>query len=771
LNLGVLGSCCALSAYLVTGMAWSAQAIDAVASRPGTEADSSSLQEWDRQQIELREFIWRSYGPTAALGKDSRGRTLADDLNDWLMTKDVQDRLSNIRATAERQQRKGDEKGARQTLVSGQAAMQEQRTMLALVNYYWEQRLALNRQRDLWLVWLSRSPEAAATPSKDWIDPLEANLVRDFSPRLTQAALTAKVESLKRAYDGERIKLATLVSDQRVGDGKVMDVRERRSVCPKATSDRDRSGRDGSTGERAVSISKDMSAGRFYPQDARRNGITGSVNLRLTIGPTGCMERAEVLRSSGAAELDEAAINLSEYVSYLPARHGDRQIRATFVRSIAFQSEGFGVTTAHSTAAPTTASGYITRGNSRLERGEYDLAITDFNKAIEIDATAAMAFADRGMAHVWQHKLDLAREDLDAAYRLNPSNPIVFHGRGMLALDANDPVGAIDAFTSALASDSHDSFALQNRAQAYLRTGERDKALADYTAAIQIRPGAFELHAYRALILRAQGRIDESIGEAESLMAANPDDAHAYAIAAGIEAASGKQTAAMHAFDRAIEISPDESTYLMRAAYRRGTDHAGERADVDAAVKLNPHSSKASISLAKMQSDAGDYAGALETLGTAMASQAENYELLTFRGIVYTLSGQTALAEHDFTAARTVSTSASALNNMCWSKATAGVALDTALADCDAAAAAAPHESAINDSRGFVLLRLGRYDEAIVCYEDALRIRPLASDSLYGRGLARRRQGKIDEANSDIRAALLIDARIAEKFAGFGLTR
>jgi tetratricopeptide (TPR) repeat protein len=135
------------------------------------------------------------------------------------------------------------------------------------------------------------------------------------------------------------------------------------------------------------------------------------------------------------------------------------------------------------------------------------------------------------------------------------------------------------------------------------------------------------------------------------------------------------------------------------------------------------------------------------------------------------LSGRTALAEHDFTAARTVSTSASALNSMCWSKATAGVALDTALADCDAAAAVAPHESATIDSRGFVLLRLGRYDEAIVCYEDALRIRPLASDSLYGRGLARWRQGKIDEANADIRAALLIDARIAERFAGFGLTR
>jgi Flp pilus assembly protein TadD len=104
---------------------------------------------------------------------------------------------------------------------------------------------------------------------------------------------------------------------------------------------------------------------------------------------------------------------------------------------------------------------------------------------------------------------------------------------------------------------------------------ERDNAIADYVAAIQVRPRIFELHAYRALVLRAQGRIDQSIGEAKSLIAANPKDAHAYMIAGDIEAAAGNQTEAMHAFDRAVEITPDESTYLMRAAYRRGAERVG----------------------------------------------------------------------------------------------------------------------------------------------------------------------------------------------------
>jgi hypothetical protein len=197
-----------------------AQAVDTVAARPGGEADSASfLQEWSREQIQLRESVWRTYAPTAALDQDSRGRTIADDLNAWVMTKDVQDRLSNMREAAQRQLRAGDEQGARQTLESGRAVVQEQRRVLTMLNYYWAQRIALNRQRDLWMTWLTLSTDGVAAQSKQRIDPLEAALIHNFSPATTQAEMTKRVASLKQVYDEERIKLAALVGDQRVAEG------------------------------------------------------------------------------------------------------------------------------------------------------------------------------------------------------------------------------------------------------------------------------------------------------------------------------------------------------------------------------------------------------------------------------------------------------------------------------------------------------------------------------------------------------------------------
>jgi TonB family protein len=773
LNRGVLECWCALSACCVMGIA-SAQAVDTVAARPRSETDSATLlQEWDREQIQLRESVWRTYDPTAALDQDSRGRTIADDLNAWVMTKDVQDRLSNMREAAQRQLRAGDEQGARQTLESGRAVVQEQRRVLSMLNYYWAQRIALNRQRDLWLTWLTLSPDGVTAQSKQWIDPLEAALIRNFLPTTTQAEMTRRVASLKRAYDEERIKLAALVSDQRVAEGKPVAARERRTACPASPPHPTGHERNGSkaAGNQPVTIAMDMSPGRFYPEAARRSGVSGTVDLRLTIGPTGCMERAEVLRSSGAEELDQAAIDLTEYVHYLPAKHGDQPIRATYIRSIAFQSESATADLGHPDTAPTTADGYITRGNSRLNNREYDLAIADFDKAIEIDPTAAMAFADRGMANLWKRNLELARKDLDAAYALNPRNPVVFRGRGVLALYADDLAAAVEAFAISLEIEPHNVFALQYRAEAYVRTGEPGKALADHAEAIQFRPSSPFSYSIRAAIFRSQGSVDLSAKEAEALIAANAGDARANMTAGAIDAASGKDVEAMRAFDRAVEISPDESTHLTRAAYRHRADPAGERADIDAAVKLNPHSIQASIRIAKMQSAAGDYAGALDTLGIAMASQTDNYDLLTARGIVYAKSGQAALAELDFAAARKFATTATALNNICWAKATAGVALDTARLECDASVAEAPYDSAAQDSLGFVLLRLGRNSEAIASYDIALKIRPLSAASLYGRGLAKRLLGKVDEANTDIRKALLGDAHVAETFAEFGLAQ
>jgi tetratricopeptide (TPR) repeat protein len=174
--------------------------------------------------------------------------------------------------------------------------------------------------------------------------------------------------------------------------------------------------------------------------------------------------------------------------------------------------------------------------------------------------------------------------------------------------------------------------------------------------------------------------------------------------------------------------------------------------------------------LAGAQSDAGKYADAENTLKQGIAVLGKVPDLLINRGIIYARQARPQLAARDFAAVREKYTDPEVLNSMCWAIATAGVALDTALSACEAALAQRPQDSAFLDSRGFVLLRLGRYDEAIAAYDAAIKITADRGMSLYGRGVSKRRKGDLAGGDADLEAALALNRSVAATFAHYGVT-
>jgi tetratricopeptide (TPR) repeat protein len=112
---------------------------------------------------------------------------------------------------------------------------------------------------------------------------------------------------------------------------------------------------------------------------------------------------------------------------------------------------------------------------------------------------------------------------------------------------------------------------------------------------------------------------------------------------------------------------------------------------------------------------------------------------------------------------------AEALNDICYDLAVENIALDRALAACDASLKRRPGNAATLDSRGFVLMRLGRDAEALAAYDAALAVDPKLYISLYGRGLVEARLGRQAEATRDTGAALAARPYIRDEFADYGL--
>ena len=68
-----------------------------------------------------------------------------------------------------------------------------------------------------------------------------------------------------------------------------------------------------------------------------------------------------------------------------------------------------------------------------------------------------------------------------------------------------------------------------------------------------------------------------------------------------------------------------------------------------------------------------------------------------------------------------------------------------------------------------VNLKSGQTKNAIADFDAALKINPRLTSSLYGRGLAKKRNGSIAEGDLDINNAKAMDPNIAKEFADYGV--
>ncbi|MCK9614063.1 MAG: tetratricopeptide repeat protein [Candidatus Omnitrophica bacterium] len=67
---------------------------------------------------------------------------------------------------------------------------------------------------------------------------------------------------------------------------------------------------------------------------------------------------------------------------------------------------------------PNYAEAYNNRGVAYNVKGSYDQAISDFTRAIEINPSYAEAYYDRAVAYYWKHEPDKGWDDMQKAEKL-----------------------------------------------------------------------------------------------------------------------------------------------------------------------------------------------------------------------------------------------------------------------------------------------------------------------------------------------------------------
>ena len=162
------------------------------------------------------------------------------------------------------------------------------------------------------------------------------------------------------------------------------------------------------------------------------------------------------------------------------------------------------------------------QGNAAVDSGNYDRAIADFNEAIRLNPSYALALGNRGLVYAKKDSYDRAIADFDEAIRLDPKYAIAFRGRGVAYGNKGDYDRAIADFTEAIRLDPKLAPAFSNRGLAYERKGSFDRAIADYNEAIRLNPTDATSFCRRG---RAKLKINEQGGEADIARAKQLDAA------------------------------------------------------------------------------------------------------------------------------------------------------------------------------------------------------------------------------------------------------
>src|SRR5208282_3609343 len=122
---------------------------------------------------------------------------------------------------------------------------------------------------------------------------------------------------------------------------------------------------------------------------------------------------------------------------------------------------------------------YFNRAGAYQIKGDYDHAVEDFGKALEIDPKSSVILSARGAAYRAKGDLDHALADYDAAIAAKPKDAYAFAGRAGVRHAKGELDAAIADYTQAITLNKRLGAAYGGRAAAWRAKGDTEKALED----------------------------------------------------------------------------------------------------------------------------------------------------------------------------------------------------------------------------------------------------------------------------------------------------
>lgn len=386
---------------------------------------------------------------------------------------------------------------------------------------------------------------------------------------------------------------------------------------------------------------------------------------------------------------------------------------------------------------PANAVTYSNRGRTYSNIQRHEEALADYTHAIELDPTFELAYHNRGLTYTDLKRHEEALASFNQAIKLSPTMVASYLSRGAVYQDLQRSDEALADYNRAIELDPKYAWAYFNRADLHSDAGHYEEALADYTRAIGLDPTDAESHINRGSVYERLRRYEEALSDLNYAIELAPNNAIAYSNRGFVWEMLGCLAEALNDHNHAVQLATsDARCYISRGlAYQKVLRHDEALADFARAIELDPLFAKAYSARGALYAELQIYDKALPDLNRAIQLNPVDARAYANRAAI--------LTEAQF--------------------------YDQALEDYSRVLQIEPTFPRAYTHRAVIYEKAGRYAEALADHNRAIELDSTDAVAYFCRGRTLEKLQRYIEAIVDCVRATEIDPGYADAHVGIGV--
>jgi len=239
-------------------------------------------------------------------------------------------------------------------------------------------------------------------------------------------------------------------------------------------------------------------------------------------------------------------------------------------------------------------------GKLYLEEGRVDEAEEQFRQSAQIEPNIT-AYGNLGLISWRRGDAPRAEQQWRQALRLAPRDPSILNNLGLACTKLQRYSEAVGFFRQAIELQPNDPSPHSNLGIAYSKSGEAGLAESEFRAALSLAPQKYETRNRLGMLYLEGGRVTEAEEEFRQSLKTQANDT-GYCGLGEVHWRRGERGAAQEAFQRAIELAPNNS----QARFRLGALYLAEGRKVEAlreyqaGLKNDPQNKEALAAVANL---------------------------------------------------------------------------------------------------------------------------------------------------------------------------